>query len=726
MRKVININADWEFIREGIAENVNLPHTWNGIDGQGGAESYYRGRCVYRKTLPECTGRSFIEVTGANTVCEVFVNGAFAGRHINGYSMFRFEITEFLKSGNNVIELAVDNSSDELLYPQMADFTFYGGVYRDVNLITNVAQTNFALLDKSLCGVFITPKTDGRVYIKSILEGCTESCEKEFTVTDASGKAVAGVTVPADKAEVRLDVPDPVLWNGMKNPYLYTLTARLIRDGETIDCVSDRFGFRDIRFDCNEGFFLNGEHMKLKGVSRHQDRENIGNALTEKEHAEDIEIIKEIGANSIRLAHYQHDEKFYDLCDEAGFVVWAEIPVISKFSKKKQAQARLMLEELIKQNYNHPSIFCWSIENEISIAGSAPSLIAGITELNTIAHKLDPTRPTASAQVAFSPISSKLNDITDILGYNHYFGWYVQTVDEIDNWLDRFREAKPNVKLCLSEYGAEGITTLHSATPTQGDYSEEYQALYHEHYIKAINERDWLWGSYVWNMFDFGSAMRNEGGVRGRNNKGLVTIDRKIKKDSFYVYKAYWAEDKFVHVAGERFVIRPVGEQKIKVYSNCDAVELEVCGEKYSRQGSHVFEFDVTLNEGENTVTARADGCEHTITVIGSEIPEESYSLGEGGATFVRNWFSASDDIDPDRLSLNDTLGDILFNPEVGKLIKNHLGMELNSPVLKPVGKLPLKPLAAIASRTKSGKSYVSLANQFLQTIEKEGTVNDK
>ncbi len=726
MRKVININAEWEFIREGIAENVNLPHTWNGVDGQGGAESYYRGRCVYKRTLPECKGRSFIEVTGANTVCEVFVNGAYVGKHINGYSMFRFEITEYLKNGANVIELAVDNSADELLYPQMADFTFYGGLYRDVNLITDVAETNFALLDKSLCGVYITPKADGRVYVKSTPEGNTFGCEKEFTVTDASGKTVACVSVPADKAEARLDITEPVLWNGMKNPYLYTLTAKLIKDGEVIDCVSDRFGLRDIRFDCNEGFFLNGEYLKLKGVSRHQDRENIGNALTIKEHVEDIAIIKEIGANSIRLAHYQHDEKFYDLCDEEGFVVWAEIPVISKFSKKKQAQARLMLEELIKQNYNHPSIFCWSIENEISIAGSAPSLIAGITELNNIAHKLDPTRPTASAQVAFSPISSKLNDITDILGYNQYFGWYVQTVDEIDNWLDRFRAERPTAKLCLSEYGAEGVTTLHSAQPIQGDYSEEYQALYHEHYIKAINERDWLWGSYVWNMFDFGSAMRNEGGVRGRNNKGLVTIDRKIKKDSFYVYKAYWAEDKFVHVAGERFVIRPVGEQKIKVYSNCDEVELEVCDEKQSKVGSHVFEFDVMLKEGENVITARADGCEHTITVIGSETPEMSYSLGEAGSTFVRNWFSASDDIDPDRLSLNDTLGDILFNPEVEKLIKNHLGRELNSPILKPIGKLPLKHIAALASRTKSGKSYVSLANQFLQTIEKEETNDGK
>ena len=296
----------------------------------------------------------------------------------------------------------------------------------------------------------------------------------------------------------------------------------------------------------------------------------------------------------------------------------------------------------------------------------------------------------------------------------------MQTVDEIDNWFDRFREARPEAKLCLSEYGAEGITTLHSAEPVQGDYSEEYQALYHEHYIKAINERDWLWGSYVWNMFDFGSASRNEGGVRGRNNKGLVTIDRKTRKDSFYVYKAYWAEDKFVHVAGERFKIRPVGEQRIKVYSNCAEVELDIDGVKQKLGGDKVFEFTADLAEGEHTITARADGCEHTITVTAFETPEPSYTLGEAGATFVRNWFAASDEIDPERLSLNDNLGEILTNPEVGKLIKNHLGKELDSPLLKPVGKLPLAPIAKLASRTKSGRSYVSLANQFLQTIKKE------
>ena len=535
MRKITNINQGWDFTKDGITQKISLPHTWNGLDGQGAEETYYRGRCVYERVIPSFEGRVYLEINGANTVCEVFINGVYIGSHENGYSMFRFEITDFINSDMNVIRIIVDNSENEYLYPQMADFTFYGGIYRDVNIISDVDRSHFSLLDMSRSGIYITPKADGRVFVKSYVEGSSKGLTKEFIITDAQGNEVAKTSADADTEAVKLLIEEPVLWNGMKNPYLYTMTARLLRDGEVIDEVSERFGLREFYFDSEKGFFLNGEHLKLKGVSRHQDREDIGNALTAAEHKEDIEIIKEVGANSIRLAHYQHDEKFYKMCDEEGFLVWAEIPVISKFSKKKQDQAKFMLEELIRQNYNHPSIYCWSIENEISIAGTASGLISGISELNNIAHCLDSTRPTACAQVTFCPISSKLNEITDILGYNQYFGWYVQTVDGIDKWLDDFHEKKPNIKLCISEYGAEGITTLHSAQPVQGDYSEEYQAYYHEHYIKALTEREWLWGSYVWNMFDFGSAKRNEGGVRGRNNKGLVTIDRKIKKDSFYV-----------------------------------------------------------------------------------------------------------------------------------------------------------------------------------------------
>lgn len=717
MREKLCINNDWFFTKDGTEEKVDLPHTWNGIDGQNG-RNYFRGKCFYSKILPKYNGKVYIEINGANTRCEVTVNGTLAGTHCNGYSMFRFELTGLLTKDANIIEISVDNTSDDLLYPQTADFTFYGGLYRDVNIICNVPEGHFALLDKSRSGIYITPKNDGRVYVKSACEGNISGMTKEFIITDAEGNTVAEFSSPAEKTEICGKVDSPVLWNGMKSPCLYTLTARLVKGGNIIDEVSERFGFREYSFDSRKGFFLNAEHLKLKGVARHQDRENLGNALTKKEHAEDIDLICSVGANSIRLAHYQQSEDFYSICDEKGLLVWAEIPVISRFSRKKQPQARLMLEELIRQNYNHPSIYCWGIQNEISIASVSPTLLSGITELNTIAHKLDRTRPTACAQVAFCADNSKLNFITDILGYNQYFGWYVQTADEISKWLDRFHAANPGIKLCLSEYGAEAVTSLHSEEPVQGDYSEEYQALFHEKYLKAITEREWLWGSYVWNMFDFGSASRNEGGVKGRNNKGLITIDRKIKKDSFWLYKAYWSDEKFVHVTGERFAERLTGEKEIKVYSNCDTVSLNVNGAEQTLEGDKIFRFKAELREGENIITASCGELTHTITVTGVTEENESYRLGEGQSSFVRNWFEADGELRDDRLSLNDTVGEIVNNREVQQLMETHLGKSFTLP--SPVSSIPLKPIASVLAKTQKGKELTTFANQYLQSIKKE------
>lgn len=716
MRKIICINEGWSFTKQGRTQKVNLPHTWNAIDGQSD-KNYYRGKCSYQKEIKRYDGEVILEINGANTRCEVFVNNIFAGEHINGYSTFRLDITPYLTKEENSLEITVDNSSDNLLYPQVADFTFYGGLYRDVNIICELPQTHFSLLDKSKNGMYITPKINGDVYIKSFIDGSADGIIKEFEIFDSKGKSVAKAQIKACDCVAKLHIENPTLWNGIENPYLYTLVARLKSGEEIIDEVSDSFGFREFYFDAEKGFFLNGRHLKLKGVSRHQDREFIGNALTEKEHIEDIKIIREVGANSIRLAHYQHDQKFYDECDRQGLLVWAEVPVISSFSKKKQPQAKLMLEELIRQNYNHPCIYCWGVENEISIASPSPSLYKGIKELNEIAKKLDETRPTTCAQLALSPMTSKLNYLTDIIGYNHYFGWYFQTADQISIWLDEFHKANPQLKLCLSEYGAEAITTLHSLKPVQGDYSEEYQAIFHEKYLKAINEREWLWGSYVWNMFDFGSAIRNEGGVKGRNNKGLVTIDRKTKKDSFWLYKAYWSDEKFVHITGERFVDRPLGEQEIKVYSNCDKISLNVNGQEQVLECDKIFKFNANIIEGENIIIASCGDIKHEIKVNGTNEENQSYSLGENNDSFVRNWFEASDTIDDSRLSLNDNIGTIANNKEVQKVMKSQLGRIITIPNI--VGKIPLKPFVSLISKTKKGKELTNLANQYLQSIEK-------
>ncbi len=721
MRKIININDNWKFTKQGETQTVNLPHSWNSIDGQKQAD-YFRGECVYERELTGTNGTTYLEFNGANSVCRVLVNGNEAGSHRGGYSVFRFDVTPYLSQSTNIVKVFVDNSDFEDVYPTMADFTFYGGLYRDVNVITDIDELHFSL-DTGECGVLAAPSVNGDgagvIALRAFVKGATDGDTLTYTVKDAEGNDVKQYTVPATQKHASVTVENAHLWNGMKDPYLYTLECTLQREGKVTDEVSFRIGFRTVAFTADKGCFLNGEHIKLQGVSRHQDREWMGNALTEKEHREDLELIKEVGANSIRLAHYQHDRKFYNICDEMGFLVWAEVPVISRFSAKKQKNAKQQLTELITQNFNHASIFCWGVENEITIGGKAKGVESGVRELNMLAKDLDPTRPTTAAQVMMCGMDSKMNTITDILGYNHYFGWYAQTYHALDRWLDEFHKQNPEIKLCLSEYGAEGIVKYQNDKPQQGDYSEAYQAELHEHYVKAITEREWLWGSYVWNMFDFGAANRDEGGVKGRNNKGLITMDRKIKKDSFYAYKSYWCEEPFVHIGGERYIDRPVGTTTIKVYTNEPSVKLTVNGTEYTSEGERVAVFkDVPVIAGENVAHAVTEHSEHSIKFNGVNEPNPDYVLPCDSHSMVRNWFTndATDGINPAYFSVNDKVGELLKNAEVKELIEHYAGNKIPKflfTILKPFKVSSLVKLA----RMDSG--MVSIANQYLQTIKK-------
>ena len=715
MRQYISLNQGWTFEKKGEKNAVNVPHTWNALDGQGAELTYYRGKCVYTKVVERQKGITYLEFKGVNAACTVYINGRRVGSHLGGYSAFRFDVTDFLTSPKNFLSVEVDNSPLRAVYPETADFTFYGGIYRDVNLICEVEKQHFSLDDCGSCGVYITPKMNGDVFVKAIITGYETGVKVLYEVFDRDGKLVAKAGNRA-----RLHVAEPHFWNGLEDPYLYTLRASLYMESKLVDRVESRFGFREVRFDANEGCFLNGKHIKLKGVSRHQDREGLGNALTIKEHREDLELIREVGANSIRLAHYQQAEEFYSLCDEMGFLVWAEVPIISRFSKKKQENALSQLEELIKQNMNHPSIFCWGIENEITIQGASPSLVSSLEELNDLAHALDISRPTTCAQLTMCPVESELNNITDIMGYNHYYGWYMKTCNGIDEWLEKFKAAQPKVPLSISEYGAEAVLGYYSDDPVQGDYSEGYQSRFHEHYIKTINSHDWLWGSYVWNMFDFGSSMRNEGGVRGRNNKGLVSFDRKTKKDAFYMYKAFWSDEKFVHIEGGRYEFRKIGKRTFRVTSNCSEVTLK-CGRfKKTLQGEHVFTFeDVPIKEGNNKVTVTADGLEETIVFNGVEEYPREYSLPDGASTMVRNWFiPKSEDINPEYLSTEDTIGEILKNEEIKGMVSGVAGMLVSSPLIKLIGPIKLKTLLGLKF-VHISDDMKELAEQYLQTIKK-------
>ncbi len=716
----ININKDWEFEKEGVKSNVSLPHTWNGIDGQNGENGYYQGKCVYRKTLGKTDGICYIEFNGVNSVAEVFINGIPVGTHKGGYSMFRFRIDEYLVKAKNLLEVYVDNTIVPDVFPTSADFTFYGGIYRDVNLIC-VGKTHFSLDDGSRDGISAVPRKEGDVWkldIKASVTGACDDCVCVYELKNADGETVAKTTRPSDKPDASLTIETPHLWNGVKDPYLYSLVCSVVRNAKTEDERTVNVGFREIVFTSDKGCFLNGEHIKLKGVSRHQDREKIGNALTLKEHAEDIDLILEVGANSVRLAHYQQAEEFYTLCDEKGLLVWAEVPVITIYSKARQQNAEEQLTSLIKQNINHPCIFCWGIENEITLSGERnKKLIEGLRRLNDLAHTLDPSRVTTCAQVAMAKPDSQLNRLTDILGYNHYFGWYMQTVYALDKWLDDFHALNPDAKLCLSEYGAEAVIGYYSENPVQGDYSEGYQAIYHEHYIDAVNAREWMWGSYVWNMFDFGSAARNEGGVRGRNNKGLVTIDRKIRKDAFYLYKATWSDEKFVHITAKRYPQRLVGTTKIKVYSNLPEVTLKTEGYEKTMKADRVFVFDdVPVKAGENKIVATAGKYSDEISVNGTDALPASYALGEGVPTLVRNWFGTDGSFKEDCLSVNDRVGTLLDNKEAQGMLRLAAGNTVNKWYVKLLRPFKVKTLLRIAG---IDPQMADIINGFLQTIKK-------
>ena len=716
----ININKDWEFEKEGVKSDVSLPHTWNGIDGQNGENGYYQGKCVYRKTLGKTDGICYIEFNGVNSVAEVFINGIPVGTHKGGYSMFRFRIDEYLVKAKNLLEVYVDNTIVPDVFPTSADFTFYGGIYRDVNLIC-VGKTHFSLDDGSRDGISAVPRKEGDVWkldIKASVTGACDDCVCVYELKNADGETVAKTTRPSDKPDASLTIETPHLWNGVKDPYLYSLVCSVVRNAKTEDERTVNVGFREIVFTSDKGCFLNGEHIKLKGVSRHQDREKIGNALTLKEHAEDIDLILEVGANSVRLAHYQQAEEFYTLCDEKGLLVWAEVPVITIYSKARQQNAEEQLTSLIKQNINHPCIFCWGIQNEITLSGERnKKLIEGLRRLNDLAHTLDPSRVTTCAQVAMAKPDSQLNRLTDILGYNHYFGWYMQTVYALDKWLDDFHALNPDAKLCLSEYGAEAVIGYYSENPVQGDYSEGYQAIYHEHYIDAVNAREWMWGSYVWNMFDFGSAARNEGGVRGRNNKGLVTIDRKIRKDAFYLYKANWSDEKFVHITAKRYPQRLVGTTKIKVYSNLSEVTLKTEGYEKTLKADRVFVFDdVPVKAGENKIVATAGKYSDEISVNGTDALPASYALGEGVPTLVRNWFGTDGSFKEDCLSVNDRVGTLLDNKEAQGMLRLAAGNTVNKWYVKLLRPFKVKTLIRIAG---IDPQMADIINGFLQTIKK-------
>lgn len=744
MRKTVNMNRKWAFTKnaEGVPASlpekwdfVNLPHSWNAIDGQDGDNDYYRGTCYYAKKvekadLPEAD-QYYLELCGANSSADVYVNGEKLAHHDGGYSTWRVNVTDALKE-ENLIVIAADNSPNETVYPQMADFTFYGGLYRDVSILA-VNNSHFDLDYYGGQGIMVTPEikgSDATVTVEVFLTGETEGQTVAYTLKDGEGNVVADISTSAAEKKASFEIPKVHLWNGRKDPYLYTAEAVLIKDGEVLDNVSTRFGCRTFEIDPEKGFILNGESYPLRGVSRHQDRWGFGNALLPEHHREDMDLICEMGATTIRLAHYQHDQYFYDLCDEKGMVIWAEIPYISKHLPGARENTISQMKELITQNYNHPSIVVWGLSNEISMNGTDADLLENHRILNDLVHEMDKTRLTTMAVVSMCDIHDPYIRIPDTISYNHYFGWYGGDTSMNGPWLDNFHREFPNIPIGMSEYGCEALN-WHTSNPTQGDYTEEYQAYYHEELIKQLYTRPYLWATHVWNMFDFGADARNEGGENGQNHKGLITFDRKYKKDSFYAYKAWLSDEPFVHICGKRYVDRAEEVTKVTVYSNLPEVELFANGKSLGRQESkeHFFYFQV-LNAGETVLTAQAGECRDESFIRKVDTFNEEYRLKEKGA--ILNWFDIT--APEGYFSLNDKLSDILQS-EAGRALfggmmaqitgamseKKAAGFEMNEGMMKMMGGFTIIRLTSMMGMTgvKFTKEQLLALNAQLNQIKK-------
>ena len=636
-RQDILINNDWNFrfshqVQKGTEVRVDLPHTWNAQDALSGKIDYKRGIGNYEKNLfirPEWKGkRLFIRFEGVNNIADVFINRRHIGEHRGGYGAFIFEITGKVEYGKeNSILVRVNNGEQLDIMPLVGDFNFYGGIYRDVHLLIT-DETCISPLDYASPGVRLIQDSVSHRYAKvraivDLSNGSSGNQEVELNVRLLDGQRVVkegtkNVNLSGNEVmqqELTFEIDQPHLWNGRQDPFLYQAEVTLFRNGQMVDRVTQPLGLRFYRIDSDKGFFLNGKHLPLKGVCRHQDRSEVGNALRPQHHEEDAALMLEMGVNAVRLAHYPQATYFYDLMDKNGIIVWAEIPFVGPggYNDKGfvdlpafRANGKEQLKELIRQHYNHPSICVWGLFNELTELGDNP--VEYIKELNVLAHQEDTTRPTTSA----SNQMGDLNFITDAIAWNRYDGWYGGTPADLGKWLDRMHKDHPEICIAISEYGA-GASIYHQqdslvkTVPTSWWHPENWQTYYHIENWKTISSRPYVWGSFVWNMFDFGAAHRTEGDRPGINDKGLVTFDRKVRKDAFYFYKANWnREEPMLYLTGKRNTVRTQRLQTITAFTNLSGAELFVNGKSYGKaipDSYAILEWkNVELEPGENEI----------------------------------------------------------------------------------------------------------------------------
>ncbi len=626
----VDLSGPWAFEKQDVAGaekadfddaawgKVTVPHTWNNLDGQDGGNNYYRGTGWYRRHVnvetPLAGKAAYLRFEGANRTAEVWVNGQEVGKHTGGFGAFAFDVTKALKAGDNVIAVKVNNAEDKDSPPLSADFTFFGGMYRPVKLIltdaVGIRVDNMAAPGLAVRVSDVSAEKATIAPVVSVRNGSakTQTVQAQVTVVDAAGNVVfkptAALTLEAGKtgdASATVELTQPHLWNGTKDPYLYKAYATVSVDGKVTDEVEQDFGVRSYKIDPTKGFILNGQPYALHGVCRHQDFEDLGWAIGKPQMDEDMSILKEMGCTCIRLAHYQHADHFYQLCDKAGIVVWAETPVINNITASAAftANAEQQETELIRQNINHVSICFWSMGNEVLLKGG-PNPWPLVKEMSDLAHQLDPSRLTAIAQ---NPAGTRNRmDCTDVIGANRYEGWYYGKISDLEPWIEK------QGPFAMTEYGCGASPWFHSETPKVNDHSEEYQCIFHEAYWRAMKGKGNIWGTFIWAFADFASDGRNEGDHAGRNDKGMVTYGRTIKKDVFYFYKANWSSEPTIYICSRRFLVRGIEKILVKVFSNAPEVELFVNGQSVGKQTGTDCDFewkDVALKPGENVVEAK-------------------------------------------------------------------------------------------------------------------------
>ncbi len=709
MREVLNFNDAWIFCKTDVLpekmpadwESVTLPHTWNAVDGQDGGNDYWRGTAMYCKQFasPENLGdkTAVLEFQGVAMTADVYLNGQKVAHHEGGYSAFRVDVTALLQK-ENFLCVAADNSENDRVYPQKADFTFYGGIIRDVNLIL-VPEKHFELVKDATPGIKATPVVDLESHSAQITVETWQTGDGMVEVT--IGNETQSVPSKDGHAKAVFTLVPVHLWDGLHDPYLYTVKAAF---GE--DEVSARFGCRKFEIDAQKGFLLNGRSYPLRGVAAHQDHKGTGSAAIREKIAEDVDLILDIGANTIRLAHYQHPQAMYDLCDEKGLIIWAEIPYISMHLKDGHANTLSQMEELIVQNDNHPCIAVWGLSNEITAASAVnDDLLENHRQLNDLAHTLDATRATTMANVFMLETDSPILDIPDVNSYNLYFGWYLGELEQNEEFFDAFHAKFPNRPIGLAEYGADANPAFQSAHPEKGDYTETYQCVYHEHMAKIIADRPWLWATHVWNMFDFAADGRDEGGKHGENQKGLVTFDRKTKKDAYYLYKAYWSKQPFVHLCGRRYSDRTEAETEIKVYTNLPEVSLFADGKLLeTKQADKICIFHAPIS-GEHTIEARAENCMDSMTICKVDTPNPAYAMPNRQAS-VTNWFDG--EIDEHFWSVKDNMAAAMADPKAGVIMKQMMDKAAAS-------------RGDVATAVKDNPALVAMMQRAMQRMTIEG-----